>query len=111
MSKNYFAIERDNECWDHMMLADHNGKPAFEEFLDMNYTEMKSSNKLSDFVVAAMDAANRKFGSKDKQTILTLVGADNVFIWGVLMGSGENDMIRYSLLDWKKDGKSYRYEP
>lgn len=111
MSKNYFAIERDNSCWDHMMLADKNGDTAFEEFLDMTYDEMKSSDELTDFVVAAMNAANRKSGSQDRQTIVTLVGEDNVFIWGILMGSGENDMIRYSLIDWKKDGKNYRYEP
>lgn len=110
MSKNYFAIERDNTCWSPVILADHNGDPAFEEFLDMSYAEMKSSDRLSDFIVAAMDAANRKSGSNDKQTIVTLVGADNVFIWGILMGAGENDMIRYNLVDWKKDGKNYRYE-
>jgi hypothetical protein len=108
---NYFAIERDNECWDHVMLCNSNGDPAFEEFINMTYDEMKSSNKLSDFVVAAMDAANRKSGSKDRQTIVTLVGADNVFIWGILMGPWENGMIKYSLVDWKKDGKSYRYAP
>ena len=111
MSKNYFAIERDNSCWSPVILAGSNGDPAFEEFLDMTYNEMKSSDKLTDFVVAAMDAANRKSGSKDRQTIVTLVGEDNVFIWGILMGPGENDMIRYSLVDWKKDGKNYRYDP
>ena len=111
MNKNYFAIERDNECWSPVVLADHNGDRAFEEFLDMSYNEMKSSDKLSDFVVAAMDAANRKSGSEDKQTIVTLIGMDNIFIWSILMGPGENDMIQYSLVDWKIDGKNYRYEP
>lgn len=111
MSKNYFAIERDNKCWSPVILADEDGNPAFAEFLDMSYDEMKSSGMLSDFVVAAMDAANRKYGSDDKQTIVTLVGTDNVFICGILMGCGENDMIQYNLVDWKKDGKNYRYEP
>lgn len=111
MSKNYFAIERDNSCWSPVMLADENGNPAFSEFLDMSYDEMKSSDMLSEFVVAAMDAANRKSVSDDQQTVVTLVGADNVFIWGILMGPGEDDMIQYNLVDWKKDGHSYRYEP
>lgn len=108
---NYFAIERNGECWAPAILADHNGNPAFEEFLGMSYEEMKSSDKLEDFIVAAMDAANRKSDVKDDQTIVTLVGKDNIFIWGILMGSGENEDIRYNLINWKKDGKSYRYEP
>ena len=62
-------------------------------------------------VVAAMDAANTKTSSKDRHTIVTLVGRDNVFIWSVVMGPCENDMIQYSIVDWKKDGKSYRYVP
>lgn len=108
---NYFAIERNGECWAPVILADHNGNPAFEEFLYMDYEEMKTSDKLEDFIVAAMDAANRKSGTEDDQTIVTLVGKDNIFIWGILMGPGENGDIRYSLIDWKKDGKNYRYEP
>lgn len=111
MRKNYFSIERDNECWSPMVLGDYNGNAAFEEFLDMSYNEMKSSDKLSDFVVAAMDAANRKSNSEDKQTLVTLVGEDDIFVWSILMGPGEDDMIQYSLVDWKKDGKSYRYMP
>ena len=109
MDKNYFAIERNNKSWTPVVLVNHNGDPAFEEFLDMSYDEMKSNHKLSDFVVAAMDAANRKSDSVDDQTIVTLVSADNTFIWSVIMGP-EQDMIRYVLVDWKKDGKNYRYE-
>jgi hypothetical protein len=108
---NYFSIERNGECWAPVILADHNGNPAFEEFLYMGYEKMKSSELLEDFVVASMEAANRKSKGGNDQTIVTLVGKDNVFIWGILMGPGENDDIRYSLIDWKKDGKNYRYEP
>lgn len=108
---NYFAIERDNQCWTNVILADNNGDPAFDDFLSMSYDEMKSSDRLNDFVVASMEAANRKTTNEDYQTIVTLVGEDNVFIWSIIMGPGENDMIRYALVDWKKDGHSYRYEP
>ena len=108
---NYFAVERDNQCWTNVLLADSNGDPTFDEFLDMNYDEMKSSDRLSDFVVSVMDATNNEIGKSDDQTIITLVGEDNVFIWSIIMGPGENDMIRHSLVDWKKDGHSYRYEP
>ena len=108
---NYFAIERNGECWAPVILADHNGNPAFEEFLNMSYDEMKQGEHLEEFVLASMDAANRKSGIKDEQTCVTLIGEDNIFIWGILIGPGEDDDIRYTLVDWKKDGKNYRYEP
>lgn len=108
MSKNYFAIERNGECKIPVILADRNGNPVFAEFLEMNYEEMKSSTELEDFVVAAMDAADRVCGVDDDQTIVTLVGSDDVFIWSIIMGY-ENDDIRYCLVDWKKDGYHYRY--
>lgn len=113
MSKNYFAIERGNECWSPMILVDHDGNDAFKEFMDMSYDEMKSSDKLSGFVVAAMDAANRKTNDADNQTLVTLIGEDNVFIWSIIIAPDQNDddLLRYSLVDWKKDGKNYRYEP
>ena len=109
MSKNYFAIERNGECKTPVILADRNGNPVFEEFFDMSYEEMKNSALLEDFVVAAMEAADRNCGVDDDQTIVTLVGSDDIFIWSIIMGY-ENDDIRYCLVDWKKDGCSYRYE-
>lgn len=108
MSKNYFAIERNEQCWAPVILADRNGNHAYEEFLDMSYDEMKNSALLEDFVVAAMEAADRNCGVDDDQTIVTLVGNDDVFIWSIIMGY-ENDDIRYCLVDWKKDGHSYKY--
>lgn len=110
MSKNYFAIERNGECHAPVILADRNGNMALAEFLDMSYEEMKNSALLEDFVVAAMESADRICGVEDDQTIVTLVGNNDVFIWSIIMGS-ENDDIRYCLVDWKKDGYSFRYEP
>lgn len=107
MSKNYFAIERNKECQSPVILADR-GRPTFEEFLDMSYDEMKSSAMLEDFVVASMEAADRICGINDDQTIVTLVGSDDVFIWSIIMGY-ENDDIRYCLVDWKKYGHMYKY--
>ena len=108
MSKNYFAIERNEQCWTPVILADRNGNPAFEEFLDMSYDEMKSSTELEYFVVAAMEAADRICGVEDDQTIVTLIGDDGNFIWSAIMGY-ENDDIKYCLVDWKKDGRNYCY--
>lgn len=109
---NYFSIERNGQAWSPVLLADDNGEFAFKDFLYMTYDEMKSDDQLEDFVVAAMEAANRKANSEDDdQTIVTLIGEDDIFIWSIIMGPGENDMIRYSLVDWKKDGNNYRYVP
>jgi len=111
MSKNYFSIERNGQCWTPVILADRNGNPAFEEFLDMNYEEMKTSDKLGDFIMASMNAADNKSGTADEQTAVTLIGEDGVFIWGIIMGSENENDIRYLLVDYKKDGRSYRYAP
>lgn len=108
MGKNYFSIERNEKCWTPVILADRSGDPAFEEFLVMDYEEMKASALLDDFVVAAMEAADRICDVDDDQTIVTLIGNDGMFIWSVIMGF-ENDDIRYCLVDWKKDGKNYCY--
>lgn len=105
---NYFAIERNGECWSPVILADSHGNPAFEEFLNMTYDEMKSNEQLDDFVAAAMEAADRKSEGEYDDTVVTLVGEDGFFIWGIIMAS-EGDDIRYSLVDWKKDGMRYKY--
>lgn len=111
MIKNYFAIERNGECIDHAVIKDDNGAIMFEDVMNMTYEELKSYNDLDALVTYFMDATNVSFGGSDEQTMVTLVGEDDVFIWGILIGPGANgDDIRYALVDWKKDGQSYRYE-
>ena len=111
MSKSYFAIERNGQCWSPVMLKSRNGNSDFSNFLEMTYNEMKSNEDIEKFVVAAMDATNSISGTADDQTVVTLVGEDGVFIWGIIMGPGEDGDIKYSFVDWKIDGKSYRYDP
>ena len=112
---SYFAIERNNQCWDHIDNKTLNRVNMIDVRLDelrnSTYDEMKKKHWLEGFVMAVMEATNELSGTDDDQTIVTLVGDDNIFIWSIIMGPGENDMIRYSLVDWKKDGKNYRYEP
>ena len=111
MSKNYFSIERNGQCWTPVILADRNGNPAFEEFLNMSYEDLMSDWMLTDFIVAAMEAANSLSDTVDSHTMITLIGKNGVFVWSILAGYDENEHLRYALVDWKKDGKSYRYEP
>lgn len=107
---NYFAIERNGQCWSPVVLQSRNGDSDFSSFVEMTYDEMKSDERLEDFVVAAMNATNEASGTGDDQTIVTLIGEDDIFIWSIIMGPGENDAIMYNLVDWKKDGHMYRYE-
>ena len=104
---NYFAIENTGEYYDHVMLRDGNGPIMFENYLDMDYETMKYSMDLEDFVCAVMDASEEMSGGD--QTVITLIGEDDVFIWGIIIGV-EDGEVRYSLIDWQQDDKKYRYE-
>lgn len=108
---SYFAVERNQRCWDHVVMKDRNNNIVFGNYLNMTYDEMKSSEDLEEFVVAIMDITNYEADSNDDQTIVTLVGDDDIFIWSIIIGTVDSDGdLRYVLVDWKKDGKSYRYE-
>ena len=108
---SYFAIERNQKCVDHVMIKNNNGDFMFKNYLDMTYDELKSSADLEEFVVAVMEATNGMSDGND-QVLVTLVGDDDVFIWSIIIGAADNDGdVKYVLVDWKKDGKSYRYEP
>ena len=107
---NYFSIEREGQQVDHVMLMDESGDPAFAEVLDMTLEDLKDYDKLEDMVVAFMDASNECFEGEDDQTIITLIGEDDVFIWSLLIGPGETeDDVAYQFVNWKSDGKIYKY--
>jgi hypothetical protein len=109
---SYFAIERSKKCIDHVVIRDNEGRVMFKNYFNMTYDEMKSSADLEEFVVAVMDAANKSISNANDQTLITLVGDDDVFIWSIIIGTEDSDGdIKYVLVDWKKDGKSYRYVP
>lgn len=107
---NYFSIEVNGECYSPVILADSNGNPAFAEFLDMTYDEMKNSEHLEDFVIAAMEAAERRGDGEEEYSdvVVTLIGEDDFFIWGIIM-SADGDNITYKVVDWKADGKHFKY--
>lgn len=111
MSKNYFVIERKGQCWEDVDITVHTSMTSrrIDRLKRSTFDEMKSVYWLSKFVTAAMSCANELSGTDDDYTIVNLLGEDGVFIWGILMGP-DDDQIRYSLIDWKKNGKNYRYE-
>lgn len=111
MTENYFAIERDGSCVDHILFKDKDNNLVFEDVANMSYDEVKAYAHIEEFVVCVMDASNAHFNESDKQTIVTLVDKNDVFVWSIIIGAGEADGdLRYVFVDWKKDGKSYRYE-
>lgn len=108
---NYFAIERNGKCIDHVCITHDDGTIAFQGVMTMSYDEIKVYPDIHELINAFMDAANECFQCNDEQTLITLVGNDDVFIWGILIGPSDNDdELRYAFIDWQKDGKKYRYE-
>lgn len=112
MTKNYFAIEREGQCADHVCIQNNDGAIVFEDVMNMSYDEIKSYEYIDEFVVGIMDAANKHFGdASDKDTIINLVGEDDLFVWGIIIGPGDgDDEFKYAFVDWSKNGKKYRYE-
>lgn len=110
MSKNYFTVERNDQFLENVAIANQRGELAFAETLDMSYDEIKNYEHISDFISCIMDATNTRFKSDDDQTVVTLIDEEDVFIWSIIIGPGENeDELKYVLVDWHKDGKKYRY--
>lgn len=106
---SYFAIERNGNYFDHFVIRDNeNDTIGFKNYINLTYDEMKSQEDLDDFVIANMEAADAMFPGED-QAILTLIDDNDIFIWSIIMGDVDGE-IRYVLVDWKKDGKNYRYE-
>lgn len=108
---SYFVVERDRKYLDRAQIVDAKGNVTFDNYLSMTYDQMKSQRDLDDFVLAIMDAANVNWNCDDKDTVVTLIGEDNLFIWSIVIHPGDNDKIQYWFVDWKKDGKKYRYTP
>ena len=105
----YFAIERNRSCIDHVEIIDGQNK-IFKDIKQMSYDEIKKCEYLEEFIVAVIDATNTFFDEADDQTVITLIDNDDIFIWSVIIfpGDSEGDL-RYTLVDWNKDGKKYKY--
>ena len=91
MTNNYFAIERNGKCVEHVCFKDNNDNIIFEDVMNMSYDEIKTYKDIKGFVVCVMDAINKFFEDKDEQTIITLIGEDDIFIWSILIGAGDNE--------------------
>jgi hypothetical protein len=107
---NYFVAEVNGTCVEDITWIDKDGNPIFTNYVNMTYDEMKSAENLVEFVLANMESAVTEFGDSADQLILTLVDENDIFVWSIMMGIVD-DELRYALVDWKKDGKNYRYTP
>lgn len=110
MASNYFAIERNDRCIENILFKNDNGELIFQEVLSMTYDEIKSYERIEEFVVCVMDVTNRFFEDSDDQTLITLIGEDGIFIWSIIMAPGVGDSIKYAFINWKKDDKNYKYK-
>ena len=96
MIANYFSIEREGKCVSPIVIRDENNTVAFEDLMNMSYDEMKVYKDLELFVDCVMDIANECFDESDAPTMITLIGKDDVFIWGILIGPVEDaDKLQY----------------
>ena len=108
---SYFSVERGNRCWDHVFVMPTKFDDSFKNYASMTYDEMKSQDDLEYFVIAWMETVNSVTNESDDLTIVNLIGDDDVFIWGIIIGPGvDYDELKYVLIDWQQDGKKYRYE-
>ena len=108
---SYFSVERGNRCWDHVCVMPSKFDDSFKNYASMSYDEMKSQSDLEYFVIAWMETVNTVTNESDNDTIVTLIGDDDIFIWSIIIGPGvDYDELKYVLVDWQKDGKKYRYK-
>ena len=106
----YFAVERNGQSLNDVVITASDGSIAFKDIMEMSYDEMKTYDGLEEFIACVMDATNQHFNDGDGQTCITLVDDEGVFIWGIIIGPGDNEGdLRYVLIDWRKDEKRYKY--
>lgn len=106
----YFAIERNGQSITDVVITGNDGNIMFKDIMEMSYDEMKTYDGLEEFIACVMDVTNQHFNNGDEQTCVTLVDDEGVFIWGIIIGPGDNEGdLRYVLIDWRKDEKRYRY--
>ena len=112
MTKNYLVVERSGKSVENIVIRRNNDNSVmFEDLMNTSYNEMKSYRDLGTFVECVMDATNEFLQEGDEQTLITLIGSDDVFIWGILVAPGDTEgSLKYALIDWGKDGKKYRYK-
>lgn len=111
MTDNYFAIERNNKFLEGVVLRDENGITMFEDIMNMSYHDLDiESEYIQQFVISIMDSTNTYFEEDDDYTAITLIGPDDVFIWGIFIGPDNEDGLEYQFIDWQKDGKVFKYK-
>ena len=114
---NHFTIERNGQCWESVDNIVNNRVNMVQSRIDelkvATYDEMKSKHWIEGFIMAIMEAADKLSGTEGNQTIVTLMDENDIFIWSIIISATENYTkdfeVNYSFVDWKKDGKSYRY--
>ena len=110
MTNNYFAVEHNGKTIEHVVITNDNGETMFGDLMNMSYEDMKRYKDIDAFVATVFELTNNQFGNSDEQTIITLIDENDVFIWGILMGPGKGDEIKYAFIDWRADSKLYKYE-
>ena len=69
MTKNHFAIERQDKGVEYLLLHGEDGSIAFEDVMNMSYDELKAFDGIDVFIAAIMDATNEYFNEDDDDVV------------------------------------------
>ena len=112
MTGKYFVIEQNDKHVDGVVLLDAEGEILYEDLMNMSYEEMKTYDKLEDFLFTSQEASDSYFDTKGENTIVNLVNEEDTLVWGILFGPDPDneEYLRYCFIDWGKDDKIYKYQ-
>jgi hypothetical protein len=112
--RNYITVEAtygEETFQSDKIMAINNGEDLFfdEIFGFDSALRITNYNLLEDFVTEMLDMSENVFGDGIDSLMITLVsGVDDTFIWSVRVEIEEDNM-SYGVIDWKKDGLTYKY--
>jgi hypothetical protein len=109
---NYFVIEQNDKYLEGVVLLDKDQNVLYEDLMSMTYEEMKTYDKLEEFLFVSKEASDSHFGTNGENTIVNLVNEEDTLVWGILFGPDPDneEYLRYCFIDWGEDGKVYKYQ-
>lgn len=114
-AKNYIVVEatygEDKVTSDKIMSVTRHGLNLFPEVFRYNSAQqIENYSGLGTFAVAMTGISSEELGEGFSNLMVTLInGEDDTFIWSVDIDI-KGDNLSYGVIDWKKDGKTFKYQ-
>lgn len=112
--KNYIVVEatygEDKRTSEKIMSVKRHGLNLFPEVFRYNSAlQIQNYCGLGTFAVAMTGISEEEFGEGFDNLMVTLIsGEDDTFIWSLDIDV-KGDNLSYGVIDWKKDGKTFKY--